>query len=209
MTVSVASLEPFVRSLIGDYSITGRDVFTYTSSTTFTLSESNVVSIDSVSRNDVSSGVSYSFDSTRNKITIDSGLTTGDVVEIQYTMYNDFSSNEIQQYIRAAVSHVVVNKYAMYTVQDIGSTASILPSPDDREQQLISLVAAILIKPDNRSYRLPDVTISLQSKDLPTDQKIRREDSELLHRGEAAIFSSRLHRRGGRRRGDLLEPEGR
>ena len=35
------------------------------------------------------------------------------------------------------------------------------------------MITAILIKPDNRTYRLPDITINAPA-DIPTDQKIHR-----------------------------------
>ena len=130
------------------------------------------MTVDSVSINDVSSGVDYDFDTTRNKMTINNSMTSGDVVEVDYTFYNDYSSKEIKQYVKSAISYLSVNNYTTFLVE--GVSDELTPVPEDNEKNLIAVIAAVLIKPGNRSYRLPDISITVNAKDLPTDQKISR-----------------------------------
>jgi len=172
MAVLLSDIETQVRSLVGDFQVPNTDIFTYTSSAVFTLTESNIVgALTSVSVNDVSSGVTNDFDATRNKVTITSPLTSGDIVEIIYNVYNQYSTTELEQYIKAALYQLSINNYTTFIVE--GASDEIHPEPEEREKNIIASVAAILIKPDNRSYRLPDITINVPD-DLPTDQKISR-----------------------------------
>jgi hypothetical protein len=70
MDYTLTEIETLVRQLLGDYSrsmIPG-DVFTYTNSSVFTLTESNSIAITDVLVNDVEIGSSeYSYSSTTNK----------------------------------------------------------------------------------------------------------------------------------------------
>jgi len=185
MTVLISDLEPVVRSLVGDFSSTGRDIFTYTNSAVFTLTEENIVTVDDVLVNDVSSGVSSSYSTTKNQVTIASALTNGDTVEVQYTFYSNWSSAEIEQYIRAALAHLSVNQYKELLADP--TTDQIHPEPDPKDQNIIAVVASILLKPDNKSIRLPDLTINAP-RDLPTDQKISRAIS-ICKKAVCGVFS--------------------
>lgn len=163
----MTNVETKVRSLIGDTSQSSEDVFEYTTSNVFTLSESNVISVSDVSVNDVSSSVTYSYSSSTNKVTVTSALSTGDTVKVQYTSYASFSSTEIQSYVEAALSFLSVFNY--YTWEVVNST--IYPEPEPREVNLIAMVTALIIDPDNKSYRLPDIGVSVP-KDKPLHDKI-------------------------------------
>jgi len=169
MSVTLSDIETLVRYLIDDNSKTGIDEFTYASSAIFTLTESNAISVSDVSRNDVSSGVTYTYNSTTNKVTISSALTSGDSVEVTYTYYANYSSTEIKNYIRAAIVYLSTNCY--YTWEVLGGTFTVYPEPERNEKNLIAMITAILIKPDNMSYRLPDITINAP-RDLSTNDKI-------------------------------------
>jgi len=167
MSITLLSLETKTRNLIGDIEESSYDVFTYGSSNVFTLSESNVVSVDDVSINDVSSGVSYTYNATTNKVTINTSMLVGDVVKVQMSVYSNYSSTEIQGYIQAAITFLSVYNY--YTWEVIDNV--VYPEPEISEQNLIAMVAALIIEPDNKSYRLPEIGISVP-KDVPLHQKI-------------------------------------
>lgn len=171
MAISLASITTLVRYLLGDTakSQVPGDIFTYDSSAVFTLSESNATAVTSVSVNDVSSGVSYTYSSAKQTVTISSSLTSGDTIEIQYTYYPNYSDTEIQDYINAAIIHLSVNNFYDYTI----SNSNIYPDPTPAEQRLIAIVTGLLIEPDNKTYRLPDLTINVP-KDLPLHDKIRK-----------------------------------
>jgi len=172
MSVTLTTIETLTRYLLDETSKTQvpGDIFTYGSSKIFTLTESNPISVSDVLVNDESSGVVYSFNSSRNKVTITSSLTSGDTIEIQYSYYANYSSSEIANYIRSAIVHLSVNGY--YTFE-IGTNQVIYPEPDENEKNLIALIAAILIEPNNKMYRLPDITIQVPNN-LSKDDMIRK-----------------------------------
>jgi hypothetical protein len=157
-----------LRNLIGDLLITtGRDTFTYesiTSSKIFTLTESNVsVSSIVVLKNGVVwAGTNYSYSSTTGKITVTGTLVAGDSLEVDYSYYQKYSDTELQGFIRAAISYLVVEKYGCFAIKppDI-----IFPTPNESEENLIAVIASILIKGDVVSYRTPEITINFEKSD--------------------------------------------
>ena len=177
MAVTLAEITTLVRYLLGDSaeSQVPGDIFTYANSSVFTLSESNATAISDVSVNDVSSSVTYSYTVASQKVTISSSLTSGDTVEIQYTYFSDYSDAEIQGYVYAAVAHLSINRYYTFTIEEpIGNGSNNLyPEPSASEQNLIAVITALLINPDNKTLRLPDITINAP-KDLPLHDKIRK-----------------------------------
>jgi len=161
-----------VRNILGDFSTTESDVFTYGTSSVFTLTESNPIAITTLLINDSEVDDSdYSFDSDTNKVTVAASLTSGDTVEIRYTYYPNYSDTELTNRIQAALTQISVTN--LYTFVYDSEDDAIYPTPEEKEENLIATITAILINPDNRTYRLPDITINVPS-DLPTDQKIRR-----------------------------------
>lgn len=167
MAVTLTNVETKVRNLIGDNSQSSEDVFEYTTSNVFPLSEPNPISVTDVSVNDVSSSVTYTYNSSTKKVTVSSSLSTGDSVKVQYTSYANFSSTEIQAYVQAALNFLSVFNY--YTWEVVNS--SVYPEPEPREVNLIAMVTQLIIDPDNKSYRLPDVGVSVP-KDRPLHDKI-------------------------------------
>lgn len=155
--------EDFLRTLIPG------DIFTYTTSSIFTLSEPNVSGIVNVLKNSVVLISSdYSFNSTTNQVTISASLSSGDTIEIRYTYYSNYSDLEIEGYIRAAVAYLSVFNYETFEVDETGD--NFYPDLTDKERNLVSLIASILIKPGNVSYRLPDISfnvpVSLPTRDI-------------------------------------------
>jgi len=171
MSTSLSDITTQIRFLINDSAKQGVDIFTYGSSALFTLTEANVIGITSVLVNDVSSGVSYTFYSTTSKVKIDTpSLLTGDTIEVDYNFYPNYSDTELQDYCYSAMVHISNNNYKTFLIE---SASYIYPDPDDREVRLIAMVACLLISPDNRSIRTPDLTINVP-KDLPTSDKISK-----------------------------------
>jgi len=178
MAITLASITTLVRYLIGDTSKTQLpgDIFTYDNSEVFTLTESNATAVSDVLVNDTSSGVAYVYSTTRQTVTISSVLTSGDTVEIQYTYYPNYSDTEIQNYIQAAIIHLSVNNFYDFTI----SSSNIYPDPTPQEQRLIAIITGLLIEPDNKTYRLPDLTINVP-RDLPLHDKIRKAILTMKH----------------------------
>ncbi len=165
-----------VRDAIGDLLIsTGRDIFTYesiTSSKIFTLTSSNVsASTIIVFKNgSVWSAANYNYSTTTGKLTVTGTLVVGDSLEVAYSYYEKYSDTELQGFIRAAISYLVVEKYKCFAVKppDI-----IFPTPSESEEHLIAVIAAILIKGDVISYRTPELTISFERGDSK-EKKIKK-----------------------------------
>jgi len=171
-STTLGTLETLIRYILNDSekSMTPGDIFTYQNSAIFTLTEPNVNSVSEVSRNGtpLNSG-QYSYDIDTNKVTVSASLTSGDVIEIQYKYYPNYSSTEVQGYIQAALVHLSVNNYYTWQIQ----SSVLYPDPEPNEQNLIALVASTLLYPDNKSYSLPDIRISVP-KDLPLHLKIQK-----------------------------------
>jgi hypothetical protein len=163
----ISTITNLVRYLIEDFSRTQipGDIFSYSSSSVFTLSETNIITLTVVKKNDAELSASdYAYDSTAKQVTINASLTIGDTVEIQYTYYSNYSDTEIESYIRAAAIFLSVNNY--YTFE-VDTADNFYPAISDKERNLIAFVASILIKPDNQTIRLPDITITVPNN-LPT-----------------------------------------
>lgn len=166
MAVNLSNVRTLVRYLLNDNSSSESDIFTYESSSVFTLSESNNVSISAVLVNDEELSTSeYSFNSDTNKMTINASLSSGDTIEIQYTCFLNYSNTEIDKYIRGAAIQLSINGYTAF---EIDSDDDIHPEPDDREINLLAFITSIIIEPDNKSYRLPDMSISVPANSLAT-----------------------------------------
>lgn len=146
-----------IRHLINDNSQSTSDIFTYGSSLVFTLSESNVNEVITVYRNDIIN-IYYTYNSTTKKVTYTGSLTSGDTVQIDYTYYPNYSDTEIQSYIHSALVHLSNHNYEDFTVE---SGNNIYPTLTPEEENLVALIASILIEPDNKTIRLSDITIGL------------------------------------------------
>lgn len=161
-----------IRQLLNDNSTNVKDIFTYGSSTIFTLTDSNVITITSVLRNDVElSSSEYSFDSTNSKLTINISLTSGDTIEINYTCYLNYSDTELTNYIQSALVHLSINGYEDFEYDSTDD--AIYPTPTNKEENLIALVTSIIIDPNNNTIRLPDITITVPIQ-LPTNKLISK-----------------------------------
>lgn len=170
VAITLTNLEPKIRSLIEDSEISGTDQFTYKTDSAFTLTESNVNSITTAYLKEVELSTSeYSFDSSTNKVTISVSMDSGDAVQFDFKYYPNYSSSVIQSYITAALVHISANNYKTWIIEN----STIYPEPSDEEENLICMITSLLIKPDNKSYRLPDISITLP-KDLPLHDKIRK-----------------------------------
>ncbi len=157
-----------IRNLIGDILKTdGRDLFTFESSVSskiFSLTESNVSSATIIVQKNgaVWAASNYTYSATTGKITVTGTLTAGDSLEVTYSYYSKYSDTELQGFIKAAISYLSVEKYGTFTVK---SDNVIFPTPTEGEENLIAVIASILIKGDVISYRTPELSISFEKSD--------------------------------------------
>jgi hypothetical protein len=105
-------------------------------------------------------------------------LTSGDSIKIDYTCYQNYSDSEITSYIQAALVHLSINNY--YDFEYDSTDDKIYPDLEPREENLVAIVTSLLINPDNRSLRLPDLTVNIPN-DLPTDKKISKTIARYKH----------------------------
>jgi len=168
----LAEIKTKIRGLIEDLEKSGFEYFTYTTSAIFRLAEENITSLTSVLLNgeELETG-EYSFDSDTNKITITvTGLSSSDIIEVNFKYYK-YSDTELQEFIRSALVWISMFGHSErdYELED----NTIYPVPENRDEDLIALIASILIKPDYTTYRLPTVTVIYGGR-MPKDQKIQK-----------------------------------
>jgi hypothetical protein len=165
-----------VRNLIEDILKTdGRDVFIYesvTSSKIFTLTEGNVSSSTIIVYKNgvVWAGTNYSYSTTTGKLTVTGTLAVGDSLEVIYSYYLKYSDTELQGFIRGAVSYLSVNQYKCFAVKP---PSLIFPTPTESEENLIAVIATILIKGDVIAYRTPELTMNFERGDSK-EKKIKK-----------------------------------
>ncbi|GEM_PF-1378789 len=155
----LSELRTKIRALIEDFAKANFQVFTYTNSNIFTLAEPHIVAITKVliNGNELQSGESYSFDPSTNKITINGvSFNTGDTIEVDFT-FNKYSDVELNEYIRAALVWLSIYDY---TEGDFElESNNVFPTLSNKEEDMVSIIASILIKPDYTSYKLPNVSV--------------------------------------------------
>ena len=166
-----------IKALIEDFIKSEFEVFEYTTSKVWTLSESNISSITKVLKTSNSTtvelgSVEYSYDSTTNKIEIIVSLVQGDVIEVDYT-FTKYSDTELDEYIRASLVWISVNNGYDRDFELELDINAIVPTPTNRELDLISLIAAIIIKPNYTSYNLPNLKVSYP-RNINKEEKIQR-----------------------------------
>lgn len=165
-----------IRNLISDNLITtGRDVFVYESSVSskiFTLTESNV-SADTIivyKNGAVWASGNYSFSLATGKLTVTGTLTAGDSLEVTYSYYEKYSDTEITGFIKAAISYLSVERYGTF---EIVTGDELDPEPTEGEENLIAVVASILIKGDVISYKTPELSMTFERGDSK-EKKIKK-----------------------------------
>jgi len=168
--LTLTNAETQVRYCINDVSQTRKQIETYVASDVFTLDEDNPITVSAVLLNDVEQSTDdWSYDSDTGKVTITFSASVDDTIEIQYTYYANYSSTEIQNFIRRALVELSINQYETYVV----TNSTIYPDPGRDAESLIAAVASILIKPDNKTYRLPDLQVNVPLSSKPTYMMVR------------------------------------
>jgi len=172
MASIITELRDKIKVLIEDFEKTDTEIFTYDTSAIFTLQEENIEEITEVSLNAIALGSGdYSFDSATNKLTITtSGLSSGDIIEVIYTYYK-YNNTEIDGYIKGALVWLSISDASEkdFEIED----GDIFPTPSNQEEDVIALVASILIKPDFSEYRLPNLTVRYPRK-FTKEEKIEQ-----------------------------------
>ena len=145
---------------LGTYTITKLTADTFT-----------VIGLDAGVANGTCTYNNYSYSTSTGKITVVGTLTPGsDSFEINYSYFQKYSDTELQGFIRSAISYLVVEKYGCFIIKP---PALIFPTPSESEENLIAIVASILIKGDLISYRTPEITMTFERGDNK-EKKIKK-----------------------------------
>jgi hypothetical protein len=153
-----------IRNIVLDNYKSHTDTFEYIVSKIFTLSFSNVDSSSiSATKNGVAySSANYSYNSVTGTITITASLTSGDILIFIYNSFQKYSNEELNSYIKNAIYHISINKYKTFTDK---TDNIIFPTPTEDEENLIAIIASIIINGDVGSYRTNEVSITFNTKD--------------------------------------------
>lgn len=166
----ITAIRNKIKALVSDFANSSEEAFVYTTSSIFTIAQDNIT-ISAVAVNGVTAGVTYTYSSTTNKVTVTSSLSTGDVILVSYTYYK-YSSAELDEYIRAALVFISVYSYED-SDYELESGDVISPTPDNKTTDEIALIASILINPDWTSYKLPNVSVVYPRK-MPKEERIEK-----------------------------------
>ena len=165
-----------LRNLIKDNLVSRSYDYVFYTSRIFRLVDANVVEGSlSIEKNGVewNDTGNYDYDATRNKITISSEtgiIDSGATLRISYNCYEKYSDEELETYLKNAMYYLSVYGYTTF---DLETGDTISPTPTTAEENLIVMVAGILMKGSIRSYRTPEFTINFANDDSP-EEKIKK-----------------------------------
>ena len=170
-----------IRALIEDFITFDSEIFTYTTSSIFTLCESNVDEITGVFKNGVELGSGeWSYDSDTNKVTLITGLVFGDIIGVDFKFYK-YSNSELKKYVEGSLVWISIKASSSkdYEVED---DDSIYPTPSNSDTDLISIISSILIKPNYNAYKLPNISVQYP-RNVNKEEKIEK----LIQKYEAGL----------------------
>jgi len=165
MSVSTSKIINKIRGLIKDLlKSDGRNAFEYDNDASFSLSESYVSSTGmQVFQNGTELSTGWNYSTTTNKVNITSSLTKGDNILVTFGFYAKYSDAEITSYISANLTRFTQKKYkkTFYMNDSDHVVALNNQNPTEQEGDIIALITAIDIDPQNINVRIGnDFTIS-------------------------------------------------
>lgn len=136
----------------------------------FTLEFKNIDSTSLVVKKNGTVWAASNYSYSSGVVTVTGTLTEGDTLTFSYDAYEKYSDTELKAYIRNSLYHLAINKYKVFTAK---SDDIIFPTPTDAEYSLISIIAAILIKGNIKSYKTPEFTITFDTDNMSIEKKIK------------------------------------
>ena len=173
--VTTSSIITNIRGLVQDLLNTdGRNFFEYDSDNSFHLGEDRVSSTGmKVYQNGTELDTDdWTYNSDTNKVTITSTLTKGDSIIIIFNYYNKYSDSEIQSYIQANLARFVEKRYKKtFYLNDSNEIVTLDGiNPTVEEGNIISLITAIDIDPQNIDINLPDFKLTAKESQSKREQ---------------------------------------
>ena len=178
--VTTSSIITLIRGLIKDLSSSdGRNTFEYTSDTSFKLSENRISSSSIIvyQNGTVLPATEWSYNSDTNKVTISmvsSGysLTSGDAIMITFSFYEKYSDSEITSYISSNLTRFTQKRYKKRFY--LSSSDEVLTdngeNPTRSEGDLIAIITAIDIDPQNINIKTRDFSLSSAENQSKSEQ---------------------------------------
>jgi len=149
---------------------------TFYTSKIFLLEDANVIDPVIIERNGEeweSENYEYNHDTGKlviHEVSTGEELVPGENLIISYSCYEKYSTSELETYIKNTFYYLSLFGYETFTLET-GDT--IAPEPTEVQENLIALVASILIKGTIKSYRTPEFTIQF-SDNLSIEDKIKK-----------------------------------
>lgn len=172
MSLQLTRITQSTRAILGDSSQTSSSSFlipTAVSTTALTLPEVNTNTITLVTQNGVTLATNkYSL--TGNILTITNTIPANAVIIVTFTYYAQRSDSEIKDAIRGALSYLAVAGAGNILLDD-PVTGEFTPYLKLRQELVISMIAAIILKPLQASYRTSIMFVTFPEK-MSKDQKI-------------------------------------
>lgn len=177
---SLTSLIPIIRGHIKDQAQKdGRISFEYLGDPRFTLPNSfvNASSIIVFVNNIQLTTSDWTFDSDTNQVTIDyadsdSELSNTDIILITYEYYKSFSDAELTQYVESSLSYFAQHRYKK--IFELNEDEQIVcindVDPTIPELYFITIIASILIDPQNIEIDTPEFKLTSNREDSDQEQ---------------------------------------
>ena len=160
----LTQLKTKIRSLVEDFLKTETKVFVYSNSNIFNMPEDNTESIVQVLKNGNDLGsATYDYNSDTNQIVITDSLSEGDLISVKYTYYK-YSNTEILGYIRSALVWISIYGDCEDDFELDEDGTYVNPTPENKELDLIAIIASIIVNPNHSSYKLPNITVTYPKK---------------------------------------------
>lgn len=163
-----------IRGLIKDTSSTVRNVFEYDTDASFKLSEPRIKasSIKVYKNGEAVNSSDFSYNDETNKVTITATLTKGDMITIVFECYEKYSDAEISSYIESNLVRFTQKRYKKTFV--VNESDEIVDEdgeePTISEQNVIAIITAIDIDPQNVEIRTRDFTVTATENKSKSDQ---------------------------------------
>lgn len=162
-----------IRGLIKDTSATVRNVFEYDTDASFKLSEPRIKasSIKVYKNGEEVASADFSYNDETNKVTITEELTKGDMITIFFECYEKYSDAEITSYIESNLVRFTQKRYKKtFVVEDDEIVDEDGEEPTISEQNVIAIITAIDIDPQNVEIRTRDFTVTATENKSKSDQ---------------------------------------
>jgi len=158
-----------IRGLVADISKSDFQAYTYTTSAVFRIAVPNATATSILVNGAAITASDWSYNSTTQDVTITSSLTAGDAVVINFTYYK-FSDTELEGYIVAALVYYSIYSFSSDEDYEV-ENSTIYPTPSNVQEDMIALIASILIKPNWSLYRTPTLEVRYPAN-IDKDEKI-------------------------------------